>query len=77
MSGWMGRKFVVAPKRAVWEDSHQYLLFNYHLVSPLAGWATVRSSSTVRMRMGGIASQQCSGAVSYVCALSCSHTSCV
>ena len=42
-SGWMGRKFVVAPKRAVWEDSHQYLLFDYHLVSPRAGWAAVRS----------------------------------
>ena len=39
----MGRKFVVAPKRAVWEDSHQYLLFDYHLVSPQAGWAAVRS----------------------------------
>ena len=52
----MGRKFAVARKKAVWEDSSQYLLFSYHLVSPQAGWATVRYCLN-RMRMGGTASQ--------------------
>lgn len=54
---------MVAPKSAVWEASHKRIIFNYCLVSPRARWATGHCLN--RMRMGGMAPQWRSGAVTY------------